>query len=479
MPDPKRSATRRGLVVAGTASGNGKTTVSTALVLLLAARGLRVQPFKCGPDYIDPGYLSRAAGRPCRNLDSWMLPADVMREVLRHATADADVTVIEGVMGLFDGRRGLAAEGSTAEIAKALEAPVILVIDAAKMSASTAAMVIGFRDYDPGVKMAGVIANNIGSPNHLRGVREAVEARSGLPLVGYLPKNADLSLPERHLGLVPAVERANLDDYFTRLHEQAAETFDLDAIAGILNDSALRPPVNPVGLFPESPAETRVRIAVARDDAFDFYYQDNLDMLAARGAQIVPVSPLNDGGLPPDIGGIYLGGGFPEVFAAKLVANTAFREDLLTRAEAGMPVYAECGGLLYLCRSITDFDGCLHQMVGLIPSAAVMTNRRRRLGYAEAEAVTDSILLRQGETVRGHLFHWSDVPLPPGCSAYRLTDPAEGPEGEGFIGGPTGNLLASYLHLHFGTRPSTAEKFIENCAAWSATRRVNPGRHTR
>jgi cobyrinic acid a,c-diamide synthase len=477
MPDPRPAETRRGLVVAGTASGSGKTTVSTALVLLLAARGLRVQPFKCGPDYIDPGYLSRAAGRPCRNLDSWMLPADVMREVLRHATADANTAVIEGVMGLFDGRRGLAAEGSTAEIATAFDAPVLLVIDAAKMSASAAAIVNGFRDFDPAVRLVGVIANNIGSPNHLRGVRQAIESRSGLPLVGYLPKNADLCLPERHLGLVPAVERANLDTYLKRLREQAAETFDLDAIIKLLDGSALRPPVNPGGLFPDAPAETRARIAVARDDAFNFYYQDNLDMLTARGAEIVPVSPLHDPGLPPDADGIYLGGGFPEVFAEKLSANTAFREDLSKRAAAGMPVYAECGGLLYLCRSITDFDGKCHPMAGSIPAAAVMGNKRRRLGYAEAEATTDSILLKQGETVRGHLFHWSDVGLPPERAAYQLTDPADGPEG--FIGGSANNILASYLHLHFGTRPQTAENFVKNCATWAQKGRLKPGSHTR
>ncbi len=481
MPEARRDGTRRGLVVAGTASGSGKTTVTTALVLLLAARGLRVQPFKCGPDYIDPGYLSRAAGRPCRNLDSWMLPEDVMREVLHHATATADIAVIEGVMGLYDGRRGpdpnMTAAGSTAEIAKALDAPVLLVVDAAKMSASAAAMVIGYRDFDPGVRLAGVIANNIGSPNHLRGVREAIEARSGLPLVGYLPKNVDLSLPERHLGLVPAVERANLEIYFERLRQQAAETFDLDAITGLLDNSSLRPPVRPVGLFSENPVETRVKIAVARDDAFNFYYQDNLDMLTARGAQITPVSPLNDTGLPPETDGIYLGGGFPEVFAETLSANTAFREDLLNRAEAGMPVYAECGGLLYLCRSITGFDGIVHPMVGSIPAAAVMASKRRRLGYAEAEAAADSILLRRGETVRGHLFHWSDVGLPPERAAYRLTDPDAA--AEGFIGGPDGNILASYLHLHFGTRPSIAGEFIENCAAWSRVRRLNPRSYTR
>jgi len=481
MPESKLEGTRRGLVIAGTASGCGKTTVATALVLLLAARGLRVQPFKCGPDYIDPGYLSRAAGRPCRNLDSWMLPVEVMREVLRHATGNSDAAVIEGVMGLYDGRRGpdpgVTAEGSTAEVAKVFEAPVLLVIDAAKMSASAAAMVNGYRDFDPDVSIRGVIANNIGSPNHLLGVRQTIEARSGLPLVGYLPKNADLRLPERHLGLVPAVERADLDIYLERLRRQAAETFDLDAVTHILNSSALRPPGGPASLFPDPTGDARVSIAVARDDAFDFYYQDNLDMLAARGARIVAVSPLHDPGLPPDVDGIYLGGGFPEVFAETLAANAAFREDLFARAQAGMPVYAECGGLLYLSQSITGFDGAVHPMAGLIPAAAVMAKKRRRLGYAEAEATADSIILRRGETVRGHLFHWSDVDLPPENAAYRLTDPAIEPEG--FIGGPRGNVLASYLHLHFGTRPTIADEFVKNCAAWSRTRRIKSRSGTR
>ena len=429
MPEVPPNGAARGLVVAGTASGVGKTTVSVALALLLKARGYRVQPYKCGPDYIDPGYLSAAAGRTCRNLDSYLVPPDVMRELFAHAAADADVALIEGVMGLYDGRRGPAAEGSTAEVAKLLRAPVILVIDAAKMSASAAAIVIGFQVFDPEVKIVGVIANNIGSVNHLRGVREAIESRTGLPLLGHLPREAVLNLPERHLGLTPSAERPDLETYLSRFGEQALATFNIEALLGIIEGAALRPPEGPHRIFPPEPVPARVNIAVARDQAFSFYYQDNVDLLAAWGARPVMVSPLEDAALPQDIGGLYLGGGFPEVFAARLSANTTLLRDLRERVAAGMPVYAECGGLIYLCRSITDFAGASHPMTGLIPADAVMQGKRRRLSYATARAARDSVLLAHGETVRGHLFHWSDVALPAGRAAYQVTAPEAGPEG--------------------------------------------------
>lgn len=471
----KISPARAAFVVAGVASGVGKTTITAAIIRALGARGQRVQPFKCGPDYIDPGFLSQAAGRPCRNLDGWMVPPEAMLELFHHAAGDADIAVIEGVMGLYDGRRGQAAEGSTAAVAKALRAPVLLVVDAARLSASAAAVVLGYREMDPEINLAGVILNNIGSQNHRRWVSEAITGRTGLPVLGSLAKDAAIALPERHLGLVPADEKEDMDAFLERLDSVGA-SLDIDAIAGIARSAHLTPPPES-RLFPDKTATPLVKLAVARDAAFNFYYEDNLDMLRARGAEIVSVSPLADRELPPDIGGFYIGGGFPEVFAARLAENKTFLKSLSQRANDGMPVYAECGGLVYLSQGVTLNDGRAHDFAGLIPVPAVMRRARSRLGYATARAARDSILLRRGEQVRGHLFHWSDIPLLPDRAAYRLLETDN--TAEGFVLGPADNILASYLHLHFAGRPATAARFVAASRRWSPLKAANPSGNTR
>lgn len=448
------------VVIAGVSSGVGKTTVTAAIIRGLCRRGRRVQPYKCGPDYIDPGFLSQAAGRPCRNLDSWMVPNEAMLELFHHANRNADIAVVEGVMGLYDGRNGLAAEGSTAAVAKALGAPVLLVVDAARMSASAAAVVLGYRDFDPAVNLAGVIVNNTGSESHRRWVSQAIKTATGLPVLGCLPRDATVSLPERHLGLVPAAEKDDLDGFWQKLEESITAKIDIEGITGIAGNARLNtPPKN--NIFPETPRKTGGRIAVARDAAFTFYYEDNLDILRARGAELVMVSPLNDRALPPDIDGIYIGGGFPEIFAEQLSLNASFREDLRTKAVNGLPVYAECGGLMYLCEAIRDGNGKEHSMAGLIPVKAEMLGKRARLGYTEAAAARDSILMKKGGTVRGHLFHWSQAPLLAERTAYYLTTSEDQPEG--YVLGEGGNILASYLHLHFAAPVDLADNFIAAC----------------
>ncbi|MDY6911906.1 MAG: cobyrinate a,c-diamide synthase, partial [Chloroflexota bacterium] len=458
---------------AGTNSGVGKTTITTGLIAALRKRGLRVQPFKCGPDYIDPTYHSLAAGLPCRNLDSWMLSKDSMVELFTHAAARADIAVVEGVMGLYDGRNGLESAGSTAEIAVWLDAPVILIIDVAKMSGSAAAIALGYRRLDPEVNLAGVILNNVGSPSHLRWATEAVEERAGISVVGHLPKNAEIKLPERHLGLVPTVERGELSDFIEKLREQIELTVDVAAILRLAEQAG--PVSQPLEskLFPKEPIPKRVKIAVARDEAFSFYYEDNLDLLTAWGAEIVFISPLHDRGLPPDIAGIYIGGGFPEVYAADLATNAEFKQSLVKAAEAGMPIYAECGGLMYLSEGIIDFYGNRHAMVGLVPGWARMQKKLARMGYAVAEVLQDSILSQKGTNLRGHVFHWSKMPEPTDRAAYRLLEPSE--QTEGFVIGPESNVLASYLHLHFGSELSLAKRFIEVCGWWgNQLRRICP-----
>ena len=450
------------LVIGGTSSGVGKTTIAASLIAALAKRGLRVQPFKCGPDYIDPGYLSLAAGLPCRNLDSWMLSQESLIELFDRAVRKVDVAVVEGVMGLYDGRNGLEGAGSTAEIARCLRAPVILIMDVAKMSGSAAAVALGYRQLDPEVNLAGVILNNVGSPRHRQWVTEAIEKRAGVPVLGALPKNADLRLPERHLGLIPTAEGGELSEYIEMVREQVESMVDVSAIMRLANTAEPLPQMTGSKLFPQKKEPVRANIAVAQDEAFCFYYHDNLDLLAAWGAALTFISPLKDSGLPADIQGVYIGGGFPEMYAGRLSANAKFKGALKEAAGAGIPIYAECGGLMYISEGIIDFEGNKHVMAGLVPGWAEMQKKRARMGYTVAEALQDNILTRRGESLRGHLFHWSKLPAPTREAAYRILEPQE--QLEGFVLGPKSNILGSYLHLHFGSKISLAKRFVESCA---------------
>ncbi|MFW0858656.1 MAG: cobyrinate a,c-diamide synthase [Dehalococcoidia bacterium] len=453
------------LVIAGTSSGVGKTTITAGLIAALRERGLRVQPFKCGPDYIDPGYHSLAAGFPCRNLDSWMLSPESLIELFTHAAGEADIAVVEGVMGLYDGRSGLESAGSTAEIARWLHAPVILIIDVAKMSGSAAAIALGYRQLDPELNLAGVILNNVGSPSHLRWVTEAVEKKAGVPVFGYLPRKAEILLPERHLGLVPTAEGAELSEYMERIREQVESTVDVATILRLAGMTEPLPQVAEGKLFPPKAEPVQVSIAVAQDEAFNFYYQDNLDLLAAWGAELRFVSPLHDANLPSDTQGVYVGGGFPEMYAIELEANSGFKRALVEAAEAGIPIYAECGGLMYISQGIIDFDSNKHAMVGLVPGWAVMQKKWVRMGYGVAETLQNSILAQRGERLRGHFFHWSKLSGPTGRAAYRIFEPEE--QLEGFVLGPESNILGSYFHLHFGSKSSLAKRFVESCAQWT------------
>jgi cobyrinic acid a,c-diamide synthase len=452
------------LVIAGTSSGVGKTTIAVGLIAALKEIGLRVQPFKCGPDYIDPSYLTLAAGQPCHNLDSWMLPAESMVELFVHASERSNMAVVEGVMGLYDGRIGLGNNGSTAEIARILQIPVILVVDVARMSESAAAVVLGYRQMNSEVNIAGVILNNIGSSSHLRSTTEAIEKRTGVPVLGYLLKTESLSFSERHLGLVPAAEKAGLVKYIGKLREQIRATIDISQIIRLAGTALAITPLRERKLFPKKRKPTCTRIAVAQDKAFSFYYHYNLELLIAWGAELAYFSPMQDSALPAGTHGVYLGGGFPEIYATQLEANTRMKRALCAAADEGMPIYAECGGLMYLSQGIIDFGGNKYEMVGLLPGWAAMQNRMVRMGYAEAETLRDSILAKRGARLRGHLFHWSKMPQPGARAAYRILDTEK--HLEGFIDGPEANILGSYFHLHFGADPSLARRFVASCAEW-------------
>ena len=451
----------KAVVISGATSGAGKTTMATGIIGALVKRGLRVQPFKAGPDYIDPSYHTEVAKRLSRNLDTWMLPHDSVVELFQRASSDADISLVEGVMGLYDGHSVNNETGSTAELAKVLGLPVLLVLDAYGAARSLAAMASGYKNFDPRLNLAGVIFNNIGSENHYQMCREAVAGATGLAILGYLPRRGDLVLPERHLGLIPMAETPAAQDFFTRLAAQVEMTIDLDKIVAIAAEAL--PPKITATLFPERPEPKLVRIAIARDKAFSFYYQDNLDILEAWGAELLPFSPLADAALPEGTNGIYIGGGFPEIYAQELSQNRPMLAALRQAGENHIPIYAECGGLMYLGNSLRDISGQEHQMVGLLPVASHLDGTNLVLGYRTVRALSDGPILKSGEELRGHEFHWSRLDHEPQQEAAYVV--LEQSRREGFR---TENVLASYIHLHFASRAGLAQRLVLFCKQRSA-----------
>lgn len=449
------------LVIGGATSGVGKTTIATGIMAALRRRGLTVQPFKAGPDYIDPSYHTWATGVPSRNLDAWMLPEAAVCEVFARAARGADVALVEGVMGLFDGYSGLDEGGSTAQLAKLLRAPVLLVLDAGKMVRSAAAMALGYARLDRDLTVAGVLLNFLAGETHYRWARAAVEELAGLPVVGYLPKDPALHLAERHLGLIPMAERKGLGDMLDRLVEAIEGHVSLDRLLALARRAPPLPEPTP-RVFPAVPSAPLATLAVARDEAFSFYYPENLELLEAHGARLAFFSPLRDAALPPGTQGLYLGGGFPEVHAADLAANASLLRAVRERAEAGMPVYAECGGLMYLCEGIEDPAGARHPMADLVPGWARMRKDRLHLGYLEVETQGPSVVAEAGARFRGHEFHAAEwAPAEDALPAYRVLN--QGGRAEGFL---RRNLLASFLHVHFGAAPQMAARLVAACAGW-------------
>jgi cobyrinic acid a,c-diamide synthase len=446
------------IVIAGIQSGSGKTTVATGIMAALAS-SRTVQPFKAGPDYIDPSYHSRACGRPSRNLDTWMVGPEALLELFAAGCHGANIAVAEGVMGLFDGRTGGGEAGSTAQLAKLLGAPVVLVVDAAHIARSAAAIVRGFNTFDPALRLAGVILNRIAGQRHFDAVAEPIEREAGVPVLGFLPRQDDLALPERYLGLVPTVEGSVADGYFESLRAACEQHIDLSRIERIAADVPALPRghASQPSVFPEQSVSPCTRIAVARDAAFNFYYEDNLDLLRAWGAEICDFSPLSDSSLPAGCDAVYIGGGFPELFASELAANQPMLMDLQRAAAGGTPVYGECGGLMYLGEQLTDGQGARHEMAGLVPVQSSMYGGRLSLGYRELCALKASAVLPAGAIVRGHEFHWSRCDEePPIDEAAYLVDGGDRREGYS-----RGSVVASYMHLHFGSSAAIAPRFVE------------------
>ena len=468
------------VVVAGTSSGAGKTSVACGLIAALRSRGHVVQGFKVGPDYIDPSYHALASGRPGRNLDAFLSGPELIAPLFMHGAAGADIAVIEGVMGLFDGASGRGELASTAHVAKLLDAPVLLVIDAAAMARSAAAIVHGYRTFDPDVSISGVIVNKVGSDHHVELLREAIEAL-GVPVVGALRRDERMAAPERHLGLVPAIEREpRTRGAIDALSEAVLAHVDLDGVVALarsaprLDGEPWSPqssrdhhacrgadaPHPPAPLIADAAHPRRgthgpaaATIAIARGPAFSFHYEENLELLRAAGATLAPFDPLTAPALPDDAGALILAGGFPEIFGAELSANAPLREAIATFASTGRPVLAECGGLLYLCE---ELDGLA--MCGVLPARGRMAGRLS-IGYREAVAQVDSALWGAGEHVRGHEFHYSAVEGAAGA-AWELT--ARGrTRAEGFVAGA---VHASYLHVHWAAVPQAARRLVEAAA---------------
>ncbi len=453
------------LMLAAPMSGSGKTTIAAGLMARFVAQGLQVAPFKVGPDYIDPTYHTLAAGRACHNLDAWMLPPDQIAGVLARRAQGADLALIEGVMGLFDGYSGDDDTGSSAHIARLTATPVLLILDARAMARTAAALVQGLRDFDPRLRVAGVLLNRVGSARHARMITDAIEGTLGLPVVGYLGRDEELHLPERHLGLIPTAEPGRWRAWVERVGATIAATVDLEQIRTLAQTAPpLAAPALPNAIHPPEHAAV---IAVARDTAFSFLYEDNLDLLQAAGAELVFFSPLRDQALPPGTQALYLCGGFPELYAADLAANAAMRTGIRAAVGAGLPVYAECGGLMYLTEAIRDAEGRSFPMVGVLPGASHMTGRLT-LGYRTVRALHDTWLWRAGETVRGHEFHYSICPdLPAGLPpVYELLPDAMRTETRS-EGAQVNNVIASYVHLHFLAYPDLAQRFVQ--AAHAAT----------
>lgn len=448
------------ILIAGTQSGVGKTTLSTAIMACLKKRGYAVQPYKVGPDYIDPGYHFAATGRISRNLDCWMLGEDTVKEVFARASKDADISVIEGVMGLYDGL-GPTSISSSAHVAKTLGAPVVLVIDVRSMARSSAAVILGYIKMDPSVKIAGVILNKVGTARHFRFLKEAIEEVCSIPVLGFVRREKKIELPERHLGLLPSAEKKGLLEHIESMTEAVEEGVDIEKIVSLARAYEICPEPA-LNIFPKKASECKVRVGVFRDEAFNFYYQDSLDLLQMLGGEIVECSPLRNSSLPADLHGLYIGGGFPEMFLKELSQNQAFKNDLKRAAGSGMPIYAECGGLMYISSSITDFEGKEYQVAGVLPGRCKMGKKRAALGYVTATALADSILCSRGVNLRGHEFHYSVFESSQKYTyAYELT--RWGEESRRLDGVAVGNILASYAHLHFAGCPEAAVKFLLTC----------------
>lgn len=445
----------QGFIISGTHSGVGKTTASFAVMAVLTDAGFSVQPFKIGPDFIDPGYHQLSTGRISINLDRWMMGLDGIRTSVARYAGTADVAVIEGMGALHDGENA-SGRGSAAYFARSLEMPVLLVVDIWGMTRSTAAVVQGFAALDPAVEIAGLLLNRAGSRAHFEMVRNALPGSWRRRVIGYLPADERITVPERHLGLVTVEENpeaARLREDVARLASQTLDIPSLIRIFGVRRRTGARARA--------AAATPRVRVGIARDRAFCFYYQENLRRLREAGAELVPFSPVGDDHLPRELHGLYIGGGYPESFAGALAANTRMLQEIRTFGETGGVIYAECGGLMYLARRLIDFEGTRHRLVGLIPLETAMDRAHLAIRYVSVTTTRASALGPSGTRARGQEFHQSRiVRMSANTRGYRVSDSTGKTFREGFW---HKRVLASYIHVYFGSNPGIPRRFVDYC----------------
>lgn len=450
----KKKDSNIGVVIAGASSSSGKTLFTLGLMEALKRKGIAVQPFKAGPDYIDPGWHRAVTGASSYNLDTWMMGSAQVKKTFR-AKAAGRFPVIEGVMGLYDGKDGVNEEGSTAHLSKLLKLPVLLVINAAKAARSIGAVVKGFESYDAKVDIRWVVFNMVGSPRHFQILKDSIPKGSKIKVIGYIPKDEGLKMPERHLGLVEAkdIKKSGVSGVIGRAADIIEDKIDIKELLKGANDA------RPVLRKQKRALKKTARIAVARDSAFSFYYEENLEILESFGAVLVPFSPLKDKRLPKGVNGIYLGGGYPEIYAERLQANSSIRSAIKAASKKGLPIYAECGGLMYLGKAIKDRQGKRYEMAGVFPWTSRMLEKRKALGYREV-ALNGSSPIAPNEKIRGHEFHYSEIKEPPPSIKRVFTVEGRSSE-EGFV---SNNTLATYIHLHFASNTALARGFVALCA---------------
>lgn len=443
------------LIIAATQSGSGKTTIVSGILAALKKRGLKVQAYKIGPDYIDPGFHEIASGRPSHNLDTWLVGEKKLAEIFLSTFGDSDIAIIEGVMGLYDGGRG--GISSTAEIAKILNAPIVLIIDAKSMGTSAAAIALGFREFDKEINFAGVILNRVCSESHEKIIRDALE-KIEIKCFGAIRRNENFILPERHLGLVPTSEN-NFSEVIEELSTAVENQVDLNTLLNISRTAEKISSKSLPSVFNPSPS---IKIAVAKDEAFNFYYAESLRELEKLGVEIILFSPLDDKNLPKNINGLILGGGFPEIFASRLEKNKSMRNSIKCAAENNLPIFAECGGYMYLMKSIKNFEGENFEMCNVIPNIAEMTKKLQTVGYIEATLTQKCIIGNIGDKIHAHEFHFSietENLITEKIFACKKLRTGK----KYFAGYAKKNIVASYLHIHFAGCPNAAKNFVETC----------------
>ncbi len=448
------------ILLAGDRSSSGKTTIVAGLLSALRSRGLQVQSFKVAMDYIDPSYHTWITGRACRNLDGYLMPENAVREIYSHASEGADVSVIEGVRGLYEGYDGDL--GSTAQIAKLLKVPVVFVVDARSITRSAAALVKGYMDFDPEVQIRGVILNKVGSERHASKARSEIERYAGVEVVGVIPRNDSMHLAMRHLGLVPVLEgktrHEGFEERLNRIREIVEEGLDIDRILEMAGEAEPLPEQE-TDLYKKSDLGEGVRIGLALDEAFNFYYRDNLEQMELSGAEVVPFSPVHDSALP-EVDGIYIGGGYPELYARDLSENQTMLNSLQRAHDRDVPIYAECGGLMYLARE-REWDGERHEMSGLVPGKTRRGNIRV-VSYVHGRLAETCVLGPAGSKIMGHEFHHSEMVMDEDVKYAVRLERGTGIRG-GWDGVVEGNMVASYAHIHSASYRGFPAEFIAAC----------------